>query len=414
MSKSKSKSKSKQASFPGQYWRPEFEVYTYYPALFDHGKELLEVAVREPPQDGDVIAHEVEELLRKQRELNEHYDERERRREEIEWEIDHLARSYQATLLIGPEAYSKTWQLMNTISDLALVPVMHFKKRFARARPSQIDPTIDPLIEVPGHPSFPSGRSTQNFLIAHLLSEVIGDDAELIARVFAIARRVAENREWAGVHYHSDTEAGEELAREIFPIMRRAFEEPINAAIEEWQELEVETDRRQAEQALPAMMLQLQDAPARWDDPFSTSHFKDHQWNLKNEGQLKGKPGVDINVLGAWEKLGIWRGGPAPREPVRVALIDLAIDFEHPALIDRFDYQAAVNLDYPRLDKGDRAQYREGFRSFSSAHAIACAGIIAADRPQLVWQAGKGARSRSRSVAASASRRTAASSRSGR
>ena len=167
MSKSKSKSKSKQATFPNQYWRPDFEIYTYYPGLFDHGKELLAVVVRDPPQHGDVIAQETGELLQKQQDLRE----RERRREEIEWENDHLSPSYQTTLLTGPIAYSKTWQLMNTMSDLALVPVMHFKKRFMRARPNQIEPRIEPLIEVPRHPSYPSGHATQNFLVAHLLSE---------------------------------------------------------------------------------------------------------------------------------------------------------------------------------------------------------------------------------------------------
>ena len=91
---------------------------------------------REPPQHGDVIADEVEDLLRKQQELNRAPEERERR-EEIEWELNHLARGYQTALLIGPDAYSKTWQLMNTISDLALVPLMHFKKMFARARPTR-------------------------------------------------------------------------------------------------------------------------------------------------------------------------------------------------------------------------------------------------------------------------------------
>jgi len=388
MSKSKSKSKSKQATFPDQYWRPEFEIYTYYPALFDHGKELLAVEVRDPPEDGDVIASEVGELLRKQQELNDHFDERERRREEIEWEADHLARNYQTTLLTGPDAYPKTWQLMNTMSDLALMPVMHFKKRFARARPTQVEPRIEPLLEVPGHPAYPSGHSTQNFLIAHLLSEVIGDDAELIARVFAIARRVAENREYAGLHYASDTAAGEELARDIFPIMRCALAEPIKAAIEEWQELELEEDDAGARQEQPVAMYALHDAPVpmNWDDAFSKSHFHEHQWNLENRGQRDGRKGVDINVLDAWNQLGIWQGGAAPKEAVRVALIDLAIDFEHPALENRFDREGAVNLDYPRVSKADSKAYRQAFGSFSSAHAIASAGIIAADRPELVWE----------------------------
>jgi subtilisin family serine protease len=318
-------------------------------------------------------------VLANQKQLNEDFNQREQRREEIEWEIDHLSRNYQITLLTGPDTYPKTWQLMNTMSDLALVPVMHFKKQFARARPNQIDPRIKPLIEVPGHPSYPSGHSTQNFLIAHLLSEVIGDDAELIARVFAIARRVAENREWAGVHYHSDTEAGEELAREIFPTMKRVFEKPINEAIREWQELELEEDRPRQGHVQPVAMAGAQEAPSKWDDPFSDSRFRSDQWNLENLGHPHGKGGVDINVRGAWEQLGIWSKGSAPKEPVRVALIDLAVDFDHPALAGRLDYEHARNLDYPSVPKDVRATYVETFRSLSSAHAIACAGVIAAD-----------------------------------
>jgi hypothetical protein len=274
--------------------------------------------------------------------------------------MDNLSRNYQTALLTGPESYPNTWQLMNTMNDLALLPVMHFKDRFARARPSQIDPRIEPLIDVPGHPSFPSGHSTQNFLIAHLLSEVIGDDAELIARVFAIARRVAENREWAGVHYHSDTEAGESLARDIFPNMKQVFATPIKEAIEEWQELK-------PEEARPA-------EPGRqWDDPFPESHFRRHQWNLENHDRR----GLDINLRAAWEQLHVWQGEPA-QEPrhVRVALIDLAVDLEHPALLQRFDRALARNLDYPNVAQEG---FVEAFRSASSAHAIACAGIIAAD-----------------------------------
>jgi subtilisin family serine protease len=406
MSKSKSKSKSKQLTFPDNYWRPEFAIYTYYPEFFDRGKELLAVALQAPPQDGDTIAAEVAALLKKQQQLNQNLNERDRRLAEIEWEANHLSRSYQTTLLIGPDAYSNTWQLMNTMSDLALIPLMHFKKRFARARPTQVEPSIQPLIEVPGHPAYPSGHATQNFLIAHLLSEVIGDDAELIARVFAIARRVAENREYAGVHYASDTRAGEELAREIFPIMRQALAKPIKEAIEEWQELELEEEKTGARPVQPVAAyggLQDAGAPMSPDDPFPKSHFHGHQWNLRNLGQRGGKHGVDINVLGAWKDLKIWQGGAGGHElPVaRVALIDLAVDFDHPALARRFDYGHARNLDYPNLPKSleeedkerlcalgwtdadVKQRYKAAFGSFSSAHAIACAGIIAADAMQL-------------------------------
>jgi subtilisin family serine protease len=292
---------------------------------------------------------------------------------------------------------------MNGMGEIALIPLMHFKKRFARARPNQVEPRIEPLIEVPGHPAYPSGHSSQNFLIAHFLSEVIGDDAELIGRVFAIARRVAENREYAGVHYASDTRGGEDLAREIYPIMRKALEEPIKAAIAEWQELELEEDKTAARPVQPVPMYGLQEAgPINWGDPFPKSHFDDHQWNLRNRGQRGGKCGVDINVLGAWEELKIWEEAGRKKTPVvRVAMIDLALDFDHPALARRLDYDHARNLDYPKVPKSCKdadnellrvfswtdeqlkERYKEAFSSFSSAHAIACAGIIAADAIRL-------------------------------
>ena len=53
-------------------------------------------------------------------------------------------------------------------------------------------------------------------------------------RLTAIADRVAENREWAGVHYSSDSTAGRELARELYPEFRAAFGEDFDAAAGEW------------------------------------------------------------------------------------------------------------------------------------------------------------------------------------
>ena len=83
---------------------------------------------------------------------------RAQRLEEIEWEIANLARAYQRALLIGPESHPRTWQLMHTMSDLALIPVMHFKKGFARARPEPARPedrAADRGPRAPGVPERP-------------------------------------------------------------------------------------------------------------------------------------------------------------------------------------------------------------------------------------------------------------------
>ena len=49
-----------------------------------------------------------------------------------------------------------------------------------------------------------------------------------------IARNVAENREWAGLHYPSDTTGGRELARRFAPYLREAFRSTFSAAQREW------------------------------------------------------------------------------------------------------------------------------------------------------------------------------------
>ena len=385
MSKSKSKSKSKSLDFPANSWAPNYEVYTYFPALFEHIDAINGIRLPEPQRSGDELARELEDLIALQGQRN--TEAFRNRREDIVSEADHISRKYLNALLISPESHPRTWFLMNAMNDVALVPVMQLKKHFMRPRPNQVDPRVEPLIMVPGHPAYPSGHSTQNFLIAHALSEVIGDDAELIARVFAIARGVAVNREWAGVHYHSDTDAGEKLARGLYPIVRRVFKEPIREAILEWQEIsleEVAEERLAREQQYKAQ----QKAP---QSPYPDSLFHE-QWHLQNTGQGDGERGVDINVREAWSGLGLWPTASSPdstsqklNPPVRVILLDMAVDLEHESLTGSIDLDHAENLDYPEVPRAPASEYVAAFGGASSAHGTACAGIIVANN-----NAGKG------------------------
>ena len=190
MSKSKSKSKSTSLTFPENYWSGEFDNYQYYDGFNKYYRDIVGLPLCPPTLEGDQLRAEIEELLKKQ----ENRKERKRRKEAILREIDDFNSEYAKALLIGPDSHPHVFQLMNAMSDFALIPIMHFKRKFMRPRPIQVEPRIDPMIPVPGHPSYPSGHSTQNFLIAHTLSEVIGDNAQTIARVFEIARNIAQNR----------------------------------------------------------------------------------------------------------------------------------------------------------------------------------------------------------------------------
>ena len=102
--------------------------------------------------------------------------------------------------------------------------VYQHKRIYMRARPAQFEPRLDPLFKgpryiaeeqtsrlYPGHPSFPSGHATMVHAWSKLIQELKADRRS----TDAVARRIAFNREVAGVHYRSDSVAGEHLAQEI-------------------------------------------------------------------------------------------------------------------------------------------------------------------------------------------------------
>lgn len=52
--------------------------------------------------------------------------------------------------------------------------------------------------------------------------------------LFHVARRIGENREYAGIHYPSDTDAGEILARQMAPYFMYVCRSAIRAAQQDW------------------------------------------------------------------------------------------------------------------------------------------------------------------------------------
>ena len=151
------------------------------------------------------------------------------------------------------ETHPKTYRLMQTMTLAGWHVVMHFKRGFNRTRPSFLNPKIIPIIDVPTHPAYPSGHATQSYLVALALTEVFAK-RDLVPSVESrsftdglkkLAKEIGINREWAGVHYESDSVAGRKLATSLaeiwfnkdhreahFPKLDRLFEE----ASDEWYE----------------------------------------------------------------------------------------------------------------------------------------------------------------------------------
>jgi acid phosphatase (class A) len=107
------------------------------------------------------------------------------------------------------------------------------KLRFDRVRPSILDPRLKPVLEVPGHPAYPSGHASQAFFIACLLAELDPPNREVY---LADATAIAKRREIAGFHYPSDTAAGALLARQVLDVLlvQRQFQALLEKARAEW------------------------------------------------------------------------------------------------------------------------------------------------------------------------------------
>ena len=101
--------------------------------------------------------------------------------------------------------------LLAAYHDLGIATFV-MKQKFNRVRPSVLDKELSNAIEIPAHPAYPSGHATGAYTLAYLLQELDPSSAETY---LAAAKRIAENREIAGLHFPSDSEAGRLLARQL-------------------------------------------------------------------------------------------------------------------------------------------------------------------------------------------------------
>lgn len=92
------------------------------------------------------------------------------------------------------------------------------KKLYARPRPPQVDPAVQPCVAVPKSASYPSGHSTRAFVWAGVLAEIF---PEKRAELFEHAHRVAWSRILGGVHFPTDVVGGRRLADAIVAELKK-------------------------------------------------------------------------------------------------------------------------------------------------------------------------------------------------
>jgi hypothetical protein len=195
--------------FPDHWWKE-----TWWNDLRLAGAWADEIAkiTLTPPPDAATTRTELDELLNKQAS-----PEREARRAEILEEADGPPSLYRRTLFLDQGRRPLTWALLGRGVVWSRMFVMSFKHKYKRPRPSQIEPRLRLMVDCPRHPAYPSGHSTQSHFVALLLGRASGS-MDVEQAMWEAADRIAENREYAGVHYASDSAVGVELSRAIFPI----------------------------------------------------------------------------------------------------------------------------------------------------------------------------------------------------
>jgi hypothetical protein len=212
-------------TFQRDYWDPEHRAHLPVIELLqgDWDKRIK----LDPPPSGKA------QILEEIRYLHSLIGQRDERREEIAAQhASPILPYFFPILMMGQNTHKRTFELLSFTNWMGMI-VTVFKNRFNRARPAQLSPSLMPMIVTPGHPAYPSGHGFQSWLGAIALAEVRPDARPAL---LALAQRIGHNREIAGVHYPSDTKAGQNLADQVLAIAKEGkyFRELLAEAKAEW------------------------------------------------------------------------------------------------------------------------------------------------------------------------------------
>lgn len=111
---------------------------------------------------------------------------------------------------LQPSRHPRTLELLGCALQMASAMYYRLKHEFACPRPAAYSPLVLPIIDTPGHGAFPSGHSTESFLVTRILRELVGEQPGSTVDLYLnkVAGGIARNREFAGVHFPVDSQAG--------------------------------------------------------------------------------------------------------------------------------------------------------------------------------------------------------------
>jgi hypothetical protein len=140
------------------------------------------------------------------------------RQAEIETQVGDLTPFFGALSYLSSSSNKWTLEMYALIQRTCQVCEMRLKQLFDCPRPIAFAQEVQPMIQTPGHGTWPSGHATEAFAAATLMAyltdlnyknPVKGVRDQLPA--YRLAARIALNRTVAGVHFPTDSVAGAAL-----------------------------------------------------------------------------------------------------------------------------------------------------------------------------------------------------------
>ena len=183
-----------------------------------------------PPPGPDHSRLETQLLLAMQRNI----DERKLRIPDIVQEATLDLTAFTRPLGIdGLAGFESTEALFLELLTVTEYVGLYYKGLFGRLRPNQVEPRLRPVLANPAHEAYPSNHSFQCHTLAFAFNTILPEHPATQVLSEA-ALNVAQNREWAGLHYPSDTAAGQLLAKRFAPLFADAFADRYQAVQQEW------------------------------------------------------------------------------------------------------------------------------------------------------------------------------------
>jgi Membrane-associated phospholipid phosphatase len=112
----------------------------------------------------------------------------------------------------SPENLPVTAELFAQLDGITNEVIQNSKKKWKRPRPYERSDKVEPVVYLPGNPSYPSGHSAMAAMWGDILGELIPSQREAFRKEVEGSMRA---RVVGGVHFPSDTIAGDELGRRI-------------------------------------------------------------------------------------------------------------------------------------------------------------------------------------------------------